>query len=249
MKPIPLAMTLDPGTRRMDRAGAAALTAVEESAVETALRLRDDVGGDVILVTMVPDGAAESLRPALAMGADRAVVVSSDDLIGSDLVSTSTVLAAAARHLAADLVVVGAASGDGNGALLGSALGEQLQVPVLSHAAEVGVVAGRIRGRRQTEAGPDVVEVGLPAVLAISGEICTPRYPSFRDVIAAKRKPIEIMTPESLGLTSTEVGEKGSRTRVRSLSTAAPREDAEILVDAGNAHERIVEFLRERGLV
>jgi electron transfer flavoprotein beta subunit len=249
VKPVPLAPVLNLDTGRLDRSGASVLTGVEESAVETALRLRDELGGEVVLVAMVPGNVAGTLRPALAMGADRAVVVTSDELAGADLLVTSSVLAAALRSLEVDLVVLGASSGDGNGALLWSALGERLGLPVMSRAVEVSVVDERLRGTRQTETGIDVVEADLPAVLAISGEICIPRYPSFKDVIAAKRKVIELVTPASLGLTGSELGEDGVRTRVLAAGPAPSRGRAEIIEDDGHAHERVVEFLRQRRLV
>lgn len=225
------------------------VTGVEESAVETALRLRDEYGGEVVVVAMVPVAVAEALRPVLAMGADRAVVVTSDELAGADLLVTSTVLAAAVRSLGADLVVLGSSSGDGNGALLWAALGERLEFPVLSRAVDVEVVAGRLRATRQTETGMDIVEAEFPAVLAISGETCSPRYPSFKDVIAAKRKVVDVVTPGSLGLSGPEVGKDSVRTRVLAAASAPSRGHAEILEDDGNAHERVVDFLKERGLV
>lgn len=249
MKPVPLAPVLDPATRRLDRSGASALTGVEESAVETALRLRDVWGGEVVLVSMVPGSVSEALRPALAMGADRALVVTSEGLAGADLLVTSSVLAAAVRSIKVDLVVMGASSGDGNGALLWAAMGERLGMPVLSRAVEVSVVDGRLRAIRQTEIGIDAVAAGLPAVLAISGEICLPRYPSFRDVIAAKRKVVDLATPASLGLTGLEMGEERVRTRVLDVASAPVRGQAEIVEDDGHAHERVVEFLKERRLV
>lgn len=249
LKPVPRESALDRVTLRLDRSGASELTGVEESAVEMALRLRDEWGGEVVLVAMVPGTAAEVLRPALAMGADRAVVVTSDELPGADLLVTSSVLAAALRSLDADLVVLGSSSGDGNGALLWSALGERLGLPVLSRALEVTVVNGRLRGTRQTEGGIDVAETDLPAVLAISGEICPPRYPSFKDVVAAKRKAIDLVTPVSLGLTGRELSEGGVRTRVLAAASAPSRGQAEIVQDDGHAHQRVVEFLKERRLV
>lgn len=249
MKPVPLAPILDPATRRLGRSGASALSGVEEAAVETALRLRDAWGGEVVLVSMVPEGASEALRPALAMGADRALVVTSERLAGADVLVTSSVLAAAVRSLEVDLVVLGASSGDGNGALLWSALGERLGMPAVSRAVEASVVDGRLRARRQMESGIDVVTAELPAVLAISGEICVPRYPSFKDVIAAKRKVVDLVTPASFGLTDQELGEHGARTRVLTVASAPARGRAEIVDDDGHAHERVVEFLRERRLV
>lgn len=248
VKPVPPELTLD-GTGRLDRSGGAALTGVDESAVETALQVRDRCGGEVIALAMVPANAVDALRPALAMGVDRAVVVAGDALAGADLLSTSTVLAAALRRLRPDLIVLGAASGDGNGALLWSALGERLGLPVLSRAVEVAVAAGRLRATRQTENGLHEAESALPAVLALSGEVCLPRYPSFRDVIAAKKAVVETVTPAALGVPESELGVAGSRTRVLATAAAPTRGQAEIIEDDGHAHERVVDFLARRRLL
>ncbi|GAA1136462.1 electron transfer flavoprotein subunit beta/FixA family protein [Nocardioides aquiterrae] len=248
VKPVPPEPTLD-DAGRLDRSGGAALTGVDESAVETALRVRDGVGGEVVVLAMVPPDAADALRPALAMGADRAVVVAGDALAGADLLATSSALAAALRGLGPDLVVLGAASGDGNGALLWAALGERLGLPVLSRAVEVTVADGRVRATRQTESGLHRAEAELPAVLALSGEVCVPRYPSFRDVIAAKKAVLETVTPAELGVPESELGAAGSRTRVLAAAPAPARGEAEIIEDDGDAHERVVDFLAQRRLL
>lgn len=248
VKPVPPEPTLD-GTGRLDRSGGAALTAVDESAVETALRVRDGAGGEVVVLAMVPPDAADALRPALAMGADRAVVVAGDALAGADLLATSAALAAALRALSPDLVVLGATSGDGNGALLWAALGERLGLPVLSRAVEVTVADGRLHATRQTEQGLHHAEAELPAVLALSGEVCVPRYPSFRDVIAAKKALLETVTPAELGVPESRLGAAGSRTRVLAAAAAPTRGQAEIVEDDGHAHERVVEFLVQRRLL
>lgn len=249
VKPVPMVLALDSDSGRLDRSGGSVLTGADESAVESALRVRDACGGEVVVLAMVPQDAGEALRPALAMGADRAVVVTGAALGGADLLVTSEVLAAAVRQLEADLVVLGASSGDGAGALLWSALGERLGLPVVSRAVEVTVAGGRLRATRQTETGVHVAEAPLPAVLALSGEVCLPRYPSFRDVIAAKKKTVEVLAPESLGLASADLGASGSRTRVLAVAPAPARGPAELVEDDGHAHERVVDFLVERRLV
>jgi electron transfer flavoprotein beta subunit len=249
VKPVPMALALDADSGRLDRSGGSLLTGADESAVESALRVRDQCGGEVVVLAMVPEAAAEALRPALAMGADRAVVVTGAALEGADLLVTSEVLAAAVRRLEADLVILGASSGDGAGALLWSALGERLGLPVLSRAVEVTVAGGRLGATRQTETGVHAAETSLPAVLALSGEVCLPRYPSFRDVIAAKKKTVEVLTPASLGLAAADLGASGSRTRVLAAAPAPARGSAELVEDDGHAHERVVDFLVERRLV
>src|SRR4249919_531330 len=126
---------IDPATKRLDRSGEAAINPTDLNAVEEALRLKEAQGGEVVVVSMGPEKAADSLRKALAMGADRAVLVSDDAAAGSDLVATSRVLAKALEREGADLVLFGQQAGDGDGAVLWAAVGERLRRPVVSQAA------------------------------------------------------------------------------------------------------------------
>src|SRR3989440_9511640 len=158
---------IDPSTKRLDRSGEGALTPFDAHAVEEALKIRDAAGeGEVVVLSMGPQKALDSLRKALAMGADRAVLVSDDALAGSDLVATSAVLAKALEREQADLVLMGQQGSDSDGAVLGAALADRLRLPMFSQAAELTVSDESIRGKRQTEFGYDVIEAPLPAVVA-----------------------------------------------------------------------------------
>src|SRR5262249_49569518 len=156
-------------------------------AVEEALRLRDASGssdGEVGAISMGPPKAMDALRKALAMGADRAVLISDDALAGADLVATSKALAGALALWQPDLVLFGQQSADGNGACVWAAVAERLRLPVLSQVAELTVADGAATGKRQTEAGYETLRAPLPAVIAVSDAINEPRYPSLKGIMA-----------------------------------------------------------------
>ncbi len=242
---------IDPGTKRLDRGGAAALNPFDAHAIEEALRLVAAAGdGEVVALMMAPEGAADSLRKALAMGADRAVHVADDALAGSDLVATARVLAKAVEREEADVVVLGQQGSDSDGAVLWSALADLLRLPVVSQAASLELADGKVTVKRQTEYGYDVIESPLPCVVAVSDAINEPRYPSLKGIMGAKKKPYESLAASDLGLAAEEVGEAGSRTVVRSLSEPPARGDAVRIEDGdGDAAEQVLAFLVERKLL
>src|SRR3954470_15262165 len=190
---------LDPSSKRLDRAGEGALNHFDANAVEEALRLKGDSDTEVVVVSLGPAKAADSLRKALAMGADRAVLVSDDAAAGSDLLATSKVLAKALERENADLVLFGQQASDGDGAVLWAAVAERLRRPVASQVAELSVDGGKVRGKRQTEFGYDVIEAPLPAVVAVSDAINEPRYPSLKAIMGAKKKQQDVLTLADLG--------------------------------------------------
>jgi electron transfer flavoprotein beta subunit len=238
---------IDPATKRLDRGGEGALNPFDANAVEEALRLKDTGGeGEVVVVSMGPDRAADAQRKALAMGADRAVLVSDEGAVGSDLVATSAVLAAVLEREEADLVLFGQYAADSEGAVLWAAVAERLRVPMVSQVAELTVEDGALTGRRQTEFGYDVIRAPLPAVVAVSDAINEPRYPSLKGIMGAKKKLQEKLSLADLGV---EAGEGASRTTVLALSDPPPRGDARRIEDDGSAPQQIVDFLAEKRLV
>jgi electron transfer flavoprotein beta subunit len=240
---------LDPGTKRLDRSGEGALNHFDANAVEEALRLKGDSDTEVVVVSMGPEKAADSLRKALAMGADRAVLVTDAALAGSDLVATSRVLAKALERESADLVLFGQQASDSDGAVLWAAVAERLQRPVVSQAAELSLQDGTLSVKRQTEFGYDVIEAALPAVVAVSDAINEPRYPSLKGIMGAKKKPFDTVSLAELGIDPGEAGEAGSKTEVLALSEPPSRGDARKIEDDGNAAQAIVDFLAEKRLV
>src|SRR6266852_2196070 len=240
---------LDPGTKRLDRSGEGALNHFDANAVEEALRLKGDSDTEVVVISLGPAKAADSLRKALAMGADRAVLVSDESAAGSDLVATSAVLSAALAREQPDLVLFGQQSSDADGAVLCSAVAERLGRPLVSQAAELQVAGGKATVKRQTEFGYDRIAAPLPAVVAVSDAINEPRYPSLKGIMGAKSKPQETLTLSDLGLAANEVGDAGSKTAVLALGAPPPRGESRKIEDDGSGAQQILDFLVEKKLV
>jgi electron transfer flavoprotein beta subunit len=240
---------LDPGSKRLDRSGEGSLNHFDANAVEEALRLKGDSETEVVVVSLGPAKAADSLRKALAMGADRAVLVTDDAAAGSDLVATSTVLAKTLERENADLVLFGQQAADADGAVLWAAVAERLRLPVVSQAAELSLSDGTLRVKRQTEFGYDVIEAPLPAVVAVSDAINEPRYPSLKGIMGAKKKPFDTLSLGDIGVEAGDAGEAGSKTEVLALSEPPSRGDARKIEDDGSAAQQIVDFLAEKRLV
>jgi electron transfer flavoprotein beta subunit len=240
---------LDPSTFRLDRSGEGSLNPTDVNAVEEALRLKEAHGGEVTVVTLGPAKAMEALRKALAMGADRVLLVTDEAAAGSDLVASSSVLAAVLEREEADLVLFGQASADADGAVLWAAVADRLQRPLISQVADLKADGAEVVGKRQTEFGYDVIAAPLPAVVAVSDAINEPRYPSLKGIMGAKSKPAETLTVSDLGLPAEAVGEAGSRTLVLALSPPAARGEQVRIEDNGAAAEQIVAYLAERKLV
>jgi electron transfer flavoprotein beta subunit len=232
---------LDPATNRLDRSGELAISDWDTYAVEEALKLKEAAGeGEVVVVSMGPERAMDALRKALAMGADRAVLVTDASLEGADLLATSKALAGALEQENADLVLFGQQSADGGGACLWAAVAERLRRPVVSQVSELSVDGGSLTGKRQTEFGYDTIRAPLPAVIAVADSINTPRYPSLKGIMGAKKKPQETVAAP---------GDAASGTTVVALSPPPPRGESRKIEDDGNAAEQIVEFLAEKRFV
>jgi len=235
---------LDPATKRLDRSVELAISDFDTYAVEEALRLKEAAGeGEVVVVSMGPERALDALRKALAMGADRAVLVTDSALEGADLLATTDALSGALERESADLVLFGQQSADGGGAVLWAAVAEKLRRPVISQASELTVDGGSVTGKRQTEFGYDTIRAPLPAIVAVSDAINTPRYPSLKGIMGAKKKPQETLTAADVG----GAGDVG--TSVVALNPPPARGEARKIEDDGTAAEKIVEFLAEKRLV
>ena len=244
------ARRIDPATKRLDRSGEAALNAFDVNAVEEALRVKDaNPDSEVVVVSLGPARALDSLRKALAMGADRAVLVSDDDAVGSDLLATGRVLAAALERERSDLVLFGQQSSDSDGAVLWAAVADRLRLPVISQAAELTVADGKATVKRQTEFGYDRIEAPLPAVIAVSDAINEPRYPSLKGIMGAKSKPQAVLSLAELGVAADLAGEQGSKTEVLALSPPPARAEGRTIEDDGTGAQQILDFLVEQRLV
>ena len=241
---------IDPQTFRLDRGVPGALNEFDTHALEEALRVGEQEGdGEVVAVLMGPPKAADSLRKALAVGADRAVHVADDALAGSDLVATSRALAKAIERESPDLILFGQQAADSDGAVLWAAVADRLRLPVISQAASLELADGKAKVKRQTEYGYDVIEAPLPCVVAVSDAINEPRYPSLKGIMGAKKKPQDSVTGADLGLGPEEIGETGSRTEVYTVGEPPPRGESRRIEDNGDAAEAILEYLAEKKLI
>ena len=240
---------LDAATNRLDRSGEGAINATDINAVEEALRIKEAHGGEVVVVSLGPAKALDSLRKALAMGADRALLVSDDAAAGSDLVATSYALAKALEREGADLVFFGQQSSDSDGAVLWAAVADRLQRPMISQVADLQVDASSVTGKRQTEFGYDVISAPLPAIVAVSDAINEPRSPSLKGIMGAKSKPAETLSLADIGADPASVGAAGSRTSVLGLAPPPAKGNQIKIEDDGSAAEQLVAWLAERKLL
>jgi electron transfer flavoprotein beta subunit len=240
---------IDSATKRLDRSGEAALNPTDLNAVEEALRIKEAHGGEVVLVSLGPERAVESLRKALAMGADQALLVTDETAAGSDLLGTSRILAAALERVAADLILFGQASNDGDGAVLWAAVADRMRCALISQVASLTVDGSSVTGKRQTEHGYDVITAPLPAIVAVSDAINEPRYPSLKGIMGAKTKPQETSSVQDLGLAADTVGEAGSKTTVLELGSPPSRGDSVKVEDDGNAAQTILDYVLEKRLL
>jgi electron transfer flavoprotein beta subunit len=235
---------IDPATKRLDRSGELTISEWDAFPVEEALKLKESAGdGEVVVVSMGPERALDAVRKTLAMGADRALLISDPSLEGSDLLGTAKALAAALEQERADLVLFGQQSADGGGACLWAAVAERLRRPVVSQVSELSLDGGALTGKRQTEYGYDTIRAQLPAVVAVADSINTPRYPSLKGIMGAKKKPQETLAADAVG------GAAAAGTTVVALNPPPARGEAQKLEDDGTAAEKIVEFLAAKRLV
>ncbi|MFY1668948.1 electron transfer flavoprotein subunit beta/FixA family protein [Plantactinospora sp. WMMB334] len=216
---------------------------MDEYAIEEALRIKEASGGEVTVLTMGPEKAAESIRKALSMGPDKAVHVLDDALHGSCAVATSRVLAAALGQLGADLVLCGAESTDGRVQVMPHMLAERLGIAALTGARKLTVDGGNLTVERQTEEGYEVVSAATPAVVSVWDTINEPRYPSFKGIMAAKKKPVQTLSLADLGVAADEVGLAGATSTVVEHSRRPARTGGERFTDDGAGGTKLVEFL------
>lgn len=229
--------SLDPETNRLVRPPEQVLDDTDRYGIEVGLQLGEETGGTVTLLSMGPAGTMQGIRQALAMGADKAVIVDDPALEGSDALTTAKVLAAAARREGFDVLVAGVESTDGYTGIVPQMMAELLDAPALTFARKVELDGAVLRIERQTASGFDVVESGLPAVLAVTAGAVEPRYPTFRGIMGAKNKPVETLQASDLGAG----GDPGQE--VVSVAPAPERQAGVVLDDNGTGHLRIVEFL------
>ena len=234
----------------LDRAAAdGVINELDEYAIEEALRVKEAHGGEVTVLTMGPDKATDSIRKALAMGADKAVHLVDDALTGSDALQTSYAIQQVLGRTGFDLVILGSESTDARTGVLAAMLAERLGVPQLSLANKVEIDGSAITIQRQTDYGYDKVEASLPAVVSVVEKINEPRYPSFKGIMAAKKKPVETLGIADAGIDAGEVGLANAATAVVDFAEAPPRSQGQIVTDEGDGGVKIAEFLASKKFV
>jgi electron transfer flavoprotein beta subunit len=242
--------SLTEGAGTLDRASVDGLiNELDEYAIEEGLKLAEAHGGEVTILSMGPAKASESVRKALSMGADKAVHVLDDALAGSDALGTSLVLAGALKATGFDLVICGSESTDARTGVVPAMLAERLGVPQLTLASEVEVDGTRVTVRRVTDDGVDTVTGELPAVISVVEKINEPRYPSFKGIMAAKKKPVQTLSLADLPVDAGQVGLAGAASVVADFAKRPPKQAGEIVADEGDGGSKAAAFLAARKFI
>ncbi|RCV51242.1 electron transfer flavoprotein subunit beta [Marinitenerispora sediminis] len=241
---------LRPEDNTLDRAASdGVINELDEYAIEEALLLKEKHGGEVTVLSMGPDQATDSIRKALSMGADKAVHLNDDALHGSDALQTAYALSKALGTLEFDVVVLGSESTDARTGVVGAALAEYLGLPQLTLAGKVDIEGRSIRIQRQTDYGHDVVEAELPAVVSVVEKINEPRYPSFKLIMQAKKKPVQKLTAAEAGIDVAKVGLNSAATEVVDAAAAPPRATGTVIKDEGDGGLKAAEFLAAKKFI
>ena len=235
----------------LDRESAdAVLDEINERAVEEALLLQEAHGGEVTVLAMGPGRATDAIRKALSMGADKAIHVSDEALHGSDVLATAKVLAKAIGTVEnVDLVIAGNEATDGRAGAVPAILAELLGLPQVTQLRKVTVEGSTIKGERETDEGVAFLEASLPAVVSVTEKINEPRYPSFKGIMAAKKKPVSTLSVADLGIDASEVGLSGAWSQVLEAAPKPPRSAGQRVEDGGDGGSKIAEFLVGQKLI
>ena len=226
------------------------ISELDEHTAEQAVQIAEaDASTQITYLTMGPAPAAEALRKALSMGGDDAVHVLDDGLHGSDALATSLVLAKAIERIGYDLVLCGMASTDAGMGVVPAMLAERLGVPQISFAGQLSVTGGHVRIRRDTDAASETVEGDLPAVVSVTDRTGEARYPSFKGIMAAKKKPVQVWSLADLGIPAQEVGFDAAYTKVLTAVARPARQAGELVKDDGEGGLRLADFLSSQRFI
>jgi electron transfer flavoprotein beta subunit len=242
--------TFDSSDNTVDRENVdGLLSELDEYAVEQALQVIEAGEGEVTVVTVGPDDAADAIRKALQMGADSGVHVVDDAIAGSDAFATSLVLAEAIKKLEYDLVFMGMASTDGELGVVPTLVAERLGIPAVTFGSEVTVDGGTVKIVRDSDSATQEIEASGPLVVSVTDQTGEARYPSFKGIMAAKKKPVETWSLSDLGVDAGSVGLDAAWTKVESFEERPPRTAGEIITDEGDGGTKLVEFLASKKFV
>lgn len=242
--------TLSPSDSTLDRDAAdGVMNELDEYAVEQALQLAEAQGGEVTVVTMGPERAAETVRKALSMGADNGVHLVDGSLHGSDALATSYALAEVLKARGFDLVIFGSESTDARMSVVPAMVAERLGLAQLTFAQKVDVAGDVVTIQRATETGYDTVTASLPAVVSVVEKINEPRYPSFKGIMAAKKKPVDTLTVAEAGLDGSKLGLSAAWSAVEDFAARPPKAAGTVVADDGDGGVKIAEFLSEQKFI
>jgi len=242
--------SLRPGVGTLDRESPDGLiNELDEYAIEEGLRIAEAHGGEVTILTMGPGKASESVRKALSMGADKAVHLVDDALAGSDALATSLALSAVLKTTGFDLVILGSESTDARTGVLAAMLAERLAVPQLTLASKVDIDGTAVTIRRMSDDGYEVVQAQLPVVVSVVEKINEPRYPSFKGIMAAKKKPVQTLSLSDISVDAAAVGLANAATAVADFAARPPRAAGVVVTDEGDGGARAAAFLAERKFI
>ena len=222
---------------------------LDEYAIEEGLKIAEAHGGEVTILSMGPGKAADSIRKALSMGAGKAVHVTDDGLAGSDALATSAALAAALTQVGFDLVILGSESTDARTGVVPAMVAERLGVPQLTLASKVDIDGSSVRIRRVTDDGYAVVSGSLPAVVSVVEKINEPRYPTFKGIMAAKKKPVQVLTLAELPAVADSAGLGNAATWVSDFAARPARQAGVVVKDEGDGGAKAAGFLAGRKFI
>ncbi|WP_406288343.1 electron transfer flavoprotein subunit beta/FixA family protein [Embleya sp. NBC_00896] len=226
------------------------LSELDEYAIEQALKIVESgVEAEITYLTVGPDDAKDALRKALAMGGDKAIHVNDDDIAGTDALGTSLILAKAIERAGFDLVVCGMASTDASMGVVPAMLAERLGVPQVTYLDEVAVEKGVVKGRREGDVATERIEASLPAVVSVTDRTGEARYPSFKGIMAAKKKPLESLDLDDLGIESDQVGLSAAWSTVDTATKRPPRAKGEVVEDEGEGGVQLAAFLAAKKFI
>lgn len=244
--------SLTDGDNTIDRESTTAIIdEISTQAVEQALKIKEAAGdGKVTVLTVGPEGAKDAIQKALAMGADEAVLLTDDAIAGSDIVQTGWAIANVLSTLeGTELVIFGNEASDGRSSAVPAIVAEYLGLPQLTHLSEVSVEDGVVKGKRETDEAVFDVESPLPAVVSVNEKTGEARFPSFKGIMAAKKKPLNTLSLADTNIEPGQVGLDNASSKVVSATPKPPRTAGEKVTDEGEGGNQIAQYLVSQKII